>query len=113
MIDRRLLKHVVEIIKACDGQCTPEQQQEISETKAYLAGLRTKQFSCWSCNLSRSQLQGISLDDTDEVHVCDSCWAKIPHYWRLMAKKWFMDNPGPRSDVVHQLIQEAIKPRRN
>ena len=41
---------------------------------------------------------GISLDDAEEVHVCDKCWAKIPIAWRLLVTRYFReDKPDPVS----------------
>ena len=45
---------------------------------------------CWSCH--HEAPMGISLDDSDEIHVCDSCWAKIPIAWRLLVTRYFRED---------------------
>ena len=44
---------------------------------------------CWSCQ--HEMKVGISLDDSEEQHICDSRWAKIPIHWRLLVTKIFRD----------------------
>lgn len=46
-------------------------------------------FHCWSCQ--HEMKVGISLDDSEEQHICDSRWAKIPIHWRLLVTKIFRD----------------------
>jgi hypothetical protein len=109
----RLIQHCYSILTDFDQKCTPDQQQTLEALKAYLRKLRGPHFYCWSCNQSHSECYGISLDETEEYHVCDSCWNKMQPYWRLMARKWFMDNPGPRNEIVEAIVHQMIKPRQN
>ena len=62
------------------------------ETSIYLRAERMNY--CWSCH--HEDPTGISLDDSEEVHVCDKCWAKIPIAWRLLVTRYFREGRGNR-----------------
>ncbi len=114
MIDRNLIQVVLDMIKAFDGQSDPEKQQEIERARHYLRTIKHEQFDCWSCQQSQSVLYGISLDDTETVHVCDSCWSKIPHAWRLIATKFFRTDPNDgAAQLLIAQVQQALKPGDN
>jgi len=54
---------------------------------------------CWSCH--HEAKMGISLDDSEEVHVCDKCWAKIPIVWRLIVTRYFRQG---KPDMIRSLF---------
>ena len=57
-------------------------------------------FHCWSCQ--HEMKLGISLDDSDEEHVCDRCWAKIPVHWRLLVTRFFRDK---QPDLIKSMFE--------
>ena len=45
------------------------------------------------CRCCRQTIvSGISLDDSDDQHVCDSCWSKVPHGWRLIISQFYVES---------------------
>lgn len=69
-------------------------------------GIEKNQFQCWVCRQASSKNNGISLDEPEIIHVCHPCWNRIPNHWRLVTKKWFMDNPG-NPDLAKLMLRSS------
>lgn len=114
MNDFYFIQLVLDILKTFDGKCTtPEQETVIGGLKDYVSKIRKTSFQCWSCTRHISEIMGLSLDNSGEYHVCQGCWNRMNPYHRLLAKKWFMDNPPPRNDAAEQLVRLVLKPKDN
>jgi len=112
--DFQFIRLVLDILKTFDGQCANEEQQQvIYELKEYVLKVKRSDFQCWSCTQHVSKLMGLSLDNSGEYHVCQKCWNHINVYHRLLAKKWFIDNPTPRNDSAEELLRMVLRPKNN